>query len=168
MKVTSADCKVYIVEAIHPETKASDWKRRSKSKRDDGAVLRVFWNTETNDSVGVIEENGEITGAQQEESQAPAKPEIEALYHYMESEEEPGFYELYFGTVSDWTSRGCQTDTGIDEVCDVMSKLGIYEDAENFYLIPEDQFELVKETLERVEIFGMRDDFSAFIEDCGQ
>ena len=94
MKVTSADCKAYIVEQVHPDTKVSEWKRRSKSKRDDGAVLRVFWNTETNDAVGVIERDGEIIGLQDEQKQDV--PEVEVLYCFVESEEEPGCHELYF------------------------------------------------------------------------
>jgi len=163
MKVTSADCKAYIVE-MYPETKASDWRRRSKSKRDDGAILRVFWNTETNETVGVVEQDGVITGAQQEEAQS-VKPEV--LYCFVESEEEPGCHELYFGSVFDWEKRQCQTDTGIEEVCEVMGKLGIYEDAENFYLIEEgEKLELVKEMLEADPRFETRDDFSEFIESC--
>jgi hypothetical protein len=169
-KVTSADCKAWIVANESPDTKASDWKRREKYKQGD-ATVRVFENDVAGEAVGIVERDGEIIGAQQEQGHVPEKKkpavEVEVLYSIVDSEDEPGSFELCFGTVSDWEERGCQTDVGIDDVCEVMSKLGIYEDAENFYLIEADKLELVKEMLKEDERFGMRDDFSKFIESCG-
>jgi len=161
MKVTSSDCKAYIVESVYPDTKAADWKRQSKKKSGDG-VIRVFQNDVTGDAVGVVEKDGQIVGSQEEQS-----GEVDVLYHITDSEDEPGMHEVSFGTVEDWEKRGCQTDTAIEEVCDVMSKLGLYEDMENFYLVEESQLELIKDMLADDCRFGMRDDFSEFMEECG-
>jgi hypothetical protein len=168
-KITSADCKAWIVANESPETKASDWKRREKYKLGD-AVVRVFENDVAGEAVGIVERNGEIIGAQQEEGHIPEKKEaVTVLYWFSkeESEDDPGSHELCFGSVVDWEKRGCQSDSDIDGVFEVMStKLGIYEDAENFYLIPADKLVLVKETLEADPRFGVNDKFSKFMESC--
>lgn len=72
-KVTSADCKAWIIEQVIPDTKAKDWKRRKKYKQGD-AIVRIFDNDVTGESVGVVEKDGEIIGAQEEQGYIPAKP----------------------------------------------------------------------------------------------
>ena len=169
-KVTSADCKAWIVANESPDTKASDWKRRKKYNQGD-ATVRVFENDVAGEAVGIVVRNGEIVGAQQESGHIPEKKQDVIVLYWIsseESEDDPGSYELCFGTVEDWEKEGCQTDVGIDEVCDVMSKLGIYEDAENFYLIEADKLALVKEMLEDDARFGTRDVFNKFMESCGE
>jgi len=165
-KVTSAACKADIIDTVYPESKASDWKRRKKYT-DGDEIIRLFENDVIGKAVEVIEQNGEITGSRDAETPAK-KPDVEFLYAISpeESEDDPGSYEVCFGTVSDWKSRGCQTDVGIDEVSELLSKLGIYEDAENFYLIEADKLELVKEMLEEDPRIGMSPGFSKFIEGC--
>ena len=67
MKVTSADCKNYIIKTDYPFTSGSDWKR--KSKRKEGAdVIRVFSNAVLGRLIAVIERNGEIYGSMDETS----------------------------------------------------------------------------------------------------
>jgi hypothetical protein len=169
-KVTSADCKKWIVENCSTDTNVKDWKRKHKYKQGD-ATVRVFDNDVAGESVGIVERDGEIVGAQEESGHipdAPKKDEVEVLYAIVESEDEPGYFGFSFTTVEDWEEHKCQTDSMIDDVGELMSSIGLFEDIENFYLVEPGKLELVKELLVEDPRFGTRDDFSKFMESCEQ
>lgn len=61
MKVTSDNCKAWIVSNLCPASLPNDWRRRSKRKEGEN-IVRVFENVNVNRSVEVIEHNGNIVG----------------------------------------------------------------------------------------------------------
>jgi len=58
-KVTSDDCKKWIVQNLCPTSETKDWKRRSKHK-DGNEVIRTFENVEVGILLEVVECNGAI------------------------------------------------------------------------------------------------------------
>jgi hypothetical protein len=78
MKVTSADCKSWIVENVSPESKASDWKRRNKRKDGGNSIIRIFWNDVVGEGVEVVERYGEIIGGGEIEGLNPPTTEAKA------------------------------------------------------------------------------------------
>ena len=159
-KVTSIDCKNWIIENVHPDTKASDWKRRSKSKNGIGATLRVFENTNTGDSVGVIELDGEIIGAQQEQPRATPK----FLYCIVVNNEEPEMgYLLYVEPIAHWNAEHCLTDETDQEAQDFLSKLGIFELMESTFEVLPENLDALKTAIEQDGRFVTQDDFTVFM-----
>jgi hypothetical protein len=64
------DCVNYLVQQ-YPETKTSDWKRRSKKRLPDGTICRTFERIEKSGAINLVDvmEHPETT------AKSPRKPQ---------------------------------------------------------------------------------------------
>jgi hypothetical protein len=74
-KVTTEDCVAWIIQNYAPDTKPSDWKRRSKTKQGN-VIVRLFENANTGVTYNVYEQNGAIVSSPAPNSQPNPAPSV--------------------------------------------------------------------------------------------
>jgi hypothetical protein len=135
-------------------TNPKDWKRKSKTKNEQGRWVRIFENKTTNQIVNVvenvsslvIEDAGTMSLKIKNQSQGAGNPQSPIYFNaqpitknnYEEygDENSIGNYILCLTTKEYWESEHCQIDYTPDWVIPIIEELGFPgEDMENVWII---------------------------------